>query len=89
MPTPREQGGRLSEASRLLQEGLELLDQRTREDATGNIVRISVPHSKNCEQAILCLITFRRLALQVVAHSKPFRLLFRTLFRFALTNCMS
>jgi LysM repeat protein len=31
MPTPREQGGRLSEASRLLQEGLELLDQRTRE----------------------------------------------------------
>src|SRR5207302_166493 len=31
MPTPREQSGRLSEASRLLQEGLELLDQRTRE----------------------------------------------------------
>ena len=31
MPTPREQGGALSEASRLLQEGLQLLDDRTRE----------------------------------------------------------
>ena len=31
MPTPREQSGALSEASRLLQEGLQLLDDRTRE----------------------------------------------------------
>jgi hypothetical protein len=31
VPTPREQRGRLSEASRLLQEGLQLLDERSRE----------------------------------------------------------
>jgi LysM repeat protein len=31
MPTPREQGGGLVEASRLLQEGLQLLDERSRE----------------------------------------------------------
>ena len=31
MPTPREQSGALSEVSRLLQEGLQLLDDRTRE----------------------------------------------------------
>jgi len=31
VPTPREQSGALSEASRLLQEGLQLLDDRTRE----------------------------------------------------------
>ncbi len=31
MPTPREQSGALAEVSRLLQEGLQLLDDRTRE----------------------------------------------------------
>ena len=31
MPTPREQAGGLAEASRLLQEGLQLLEQRRRE----------------------------------------------------------
>jgi hypothetical protein len=64
-------------------------DYGTREETTGNAIRISVSRGKNRKKANVCLIRFRCVPSQVVGGFTTFQLVFRTLLRFVLTNCMS